>query len=188
MGDDGHAGALPVARPVTVRAQPGVRLLATLTMGALVVGLLGSVVVAVRDGDAGAPFGARGWGLGVVAGWALVALLLAVLCLAMAVLLTARTRLTTTDVDSRLGWRRGRVSVDEASRISYARPVHHGATGPTAARLTVHGPDGSPVATFSGRETEWPVVLADLREWVRTRPGLVQDEETAEVLTALEAP
>ncbi len=188
MGDVGQVGALPVARPVTVRAQPGLRLLATLVLGALLVGLLGTVVLAVREGDAGAPFGRQGWDAGVAAGWLLVGVLLVGLSLALTVLLTMRTRLTTTEAESRLGFHRGRVSVHEASHISYAGPTHRGTTGPAAARLTVHGPGGAPVATFSGRETEWPLVLANLREWVRARPSLVRDEETAEVFTALEAP
>ena len=110
------------------------------------------------------------------------------LCLALAVLLTMRTRLTTTDVDSRLGWHRARVTVTGVAHLRTRRPAHHGATGPTAARLTVHGPDGAPSPPSAGARPTWPLVLANLREWVRARPSLVRDEETAEVFTALEAP
>ena len=186
MGERAGAHTLPEARPVTVRVQPGMRLLAVGLMGGLLAGLAGSVVLALRAGDPGAPFGAHGWTGTVVVGWLVVAALLVVLPCALLVILTLRTTLTTSRTESRLGWHHARVTLHEASHVSYSPPAHHGATGPTAARLTVHAADGSPVATFSQRETDWPLVLANLREWVRVRPALVRDERTAEVFTALE--
>ena len=172
MGERSGARTLPVARPVTVRVQPGMRLLAALAHG--------------RACSPGSP-GASCWRCGRVtperpsartggpapssSGGSSSPRSSSCLPCALLVILTLRTTLTTTRAESRLGWHRARV--DAARGLAHVVLRAGPSRRDRPDRRAPHGarPDGSPVATFSQRETDWPLVLANLREWVRVRAG-----------------
>lgn len=185
MGEGaGQSGTAAPEAPVVVRVRCSFRVLGLVVLGGLSVGVASSVVSAVVAGDPGAPLGRQGWSPHVVLGWLVSGTMLVVMVLGLWALLTYRTTWSREGVSSRalvLGWT---VPVEDVARVVLEEPRNRSATGPRPAALNVVDRSGRVVAVLRPTETGWSGGLDVVRSWVRARPDLVADGDTAALLGA----
>lgn len=173
---------------VVVRAQQGLRVLGTVVLGPLAVGIVLALVEAVRAGDPGAPMDRTGWSPSVVLGWTVSVLVLAGAVLALGVLWSYRVTLDAGQVTWRLLGRHRRTALADVARVEVLARRPRSIAGDIAGALVVRDRRGGVVATFRPSETAWPAVLGILAGWAQRRPDLVRDEGTAALLVAAGSP
>lgn len=158
------------------------RLLGLVVLGGLAAGIVSSVVSAVVAGDPGAPLGRQGWSAYVVVGWVVSLAMLVVMVLGLAALLSYRTTWSATGVATRLLVLRWAVPVGDVVAVRLEPSRNRSATGPRPAALQVLDRPGRVVAVLRPTEDAWAAGLDVVRSWVRGRPDLVTDDDTAALL------
>ncbi|WP_404349411.1 hypothetical protein LG324_15640 [Phycicoccus jejuensis] len=173
------------AREVVVRVQRGLRLLATVIMAPLCLGILLAVVDAARAGDPGVPLGRSGWTGYVVGGWLVSGLLLVTMAGSLLVLWRTEVRVGPWTVTRRTVFTRRETGLQDLRRVVLRGPTTVSPTGPRPAAVLLVDKDGRTAAALRPSETGFPESLAVVRGWVERRPDLVRDEDTAALLAAV---
>jgi hypothetical protein len=167
--------------PVVVRPPAWVRWLGPPLLVGTWLLLLAPVVLALRERDWMAPVRDSGLGaLGAVVGWLIVGVLLVAIPPALRALLTCRTVLDATGVQTPFG--RGLVDlgqIDEVRWVPQGGPVDAAAR---PERFEVLSDGAGLVARVVRSEADWEAARSLLRHWSRLRPQIVRDDRTAAVL------
>lgn len=164
------------------RVARGMRVLGAVVLGPLCLGIVVAVLDAVRAGDPGVPFDRTGWSAFVVLGWAVAAVLLVGMLLALWGLWGTTVRLTPNGVSRRAFGRSRETGLQDLRRVLVQGAQTRGPTGPRPAVVSFLDAQGRTVGAVRPTETHFPEALAVVRGWVERRPDLLQDDDTAAVL------
>lgn len=168
-----------------MRTQRGLRVLATVVMAPLCLGILLAVGDAVRAGDPGVPLGRSGWTGYVVVGWAVSGLLLVAMAGSLLVLWRTEVRVGPWTVVRRTVFARRETGLQDLRRIVLRGPTTFSPTGPRPAAVLLVDKDGRTAAALRPTETGFTEAMAVVHGWTQRRPDLVRDEDTATLLAAV---